>query len=64
MDKKQKLIVALLVVAIVFSLVSIGISVSVGSPIEFNFISRSSEAPATNIGITIESPVLEGDDGN
>jgi hypothetical protein len=64
MNKKQKLIVGILIIAIVFSLVSIGIGVAFGNlPIEFNFISKT-ETPATNIGVTIESPIFEGDDGN
>ena len=59
MDKRQKLVVALLIVAIVFSLVSIGISISVSSPVEFRLI-REKEDPVANVGITINEPV-DGD---
>ena len=62
MDKKQKqnLIVALLVIAILLSLTSIAISVSLGtSGFEFRMIQRAPEDSTANIGVTIEAPVVE-----
>lgn len=56
MNKKQKVVVALLAVAILLSLFSIGLSMSISSPNEFKFISESVEPPISNVGVTIESP--------
>jgi flagellar basal body-associated protein FliL len=65
MNKKQKLVVVLLIVAIALSVISIGIGVSfLGTPAEFNFISSSSKVPISNIGVTIENPDLESEDGS
>ncbi len=56
MNKKQKVVVALLAIAILLSLFSIGLSMSISSPNEFKFISEGSDLPISNVGVTIDSP--------
>jgi flagellar basal body-associated protein FliL len=57
MDKKEKLLVALLIVAIVFSVVSLTFAFSMGfSPAKFHFVKEKGEAPVANVFIFIESP--------
>jgi flagellar basal body-associated protein FliL len=55
-DKKQMVIIALLVVAVVLSLASIAISISLSTSFpEFNFISQPGDS-AANVGLTIIEP--------
>ncbi len=68
MDKKQKVIVALLVVAIVFSVASVVISLSLSDvPRGFKVVSTS-EPPVASIGLVVEDSLnidsVEGSDGN
>ena len=56
MNKKQKLVMALLMISIIFSLISIGFGMSLSSSEDVKFIKNSPEVPVSNIGITIDSP--------
>lgn len=65
MDKTQKVIIALLIVAIAFSLVSIGLNMSVA---KFEPVSTEVAGnPGGQININIQEPVsntMDGGDGN
>lgn len=57
MDRKEKLLVGLLVVAILFSVISITFAISTGlSPLKFNVVRDKGEAPVANVFLFIESP--------
>jgi len=56
-DTKEKLLVGLLIVAILFSVVSITFAVSTGlSPLKFSMVRDKGEAPVANVFLFIESP--------
>ena len=58
MDKKQKVIVILLIVAILLSFTSIVITLSSGSsPIDFRYIKGNPSPSGASVGITINEPV-------
>lgn len=64
MNNKQRLIVTLLVIAILLSLTSIALSISIGiSPVGFKFINKGSDDSNANVGVIINSP-SEIENGN